>query len=156
MGKTRLETRTSASRCDIQLNAAWLQVCSAVSDSLRPHGLFVAHQAPQSIGFSRQNTGVGCCFLLKHIQGSNCHLLHGQAGSLPLCHLGNPDWSHVKCPHTSPNIHRTMVAAWFKGNRTVGWLKPTKCSLLRKRLRKKHRLSHGPETKNSCQGWQVC
>ena len=96
----------------------------------------VAHQAPRSIGFSRQNTGVGCCFLLKRIQGSNWRLLRGQAGSLPLCHLGNPEWSHVKCPHASSDIQRTMVAAWFNRNGTVGWLKPTKFSLLRKRLRK--------------------
>ena len=56
--------------------------------------------------------------------------------SLPLCHLGNPEWSHAKCPHASSDIQRTMVAAWFNRNGTVGWLKPTKFSLLRKRLRK--------------------
>ena len=56
----------------------------------------VAFQAPLSMGFSRQQTGMGCHFLLQGIfptQGSNpcllC-LLHWQAGSLPGHHLGNP------------------------------------------------------------------
>ena len=46
--------------------------------------------------FSGKNTGVGCHFLLLGIflmQGSNPHLLdllHWQADSLPLCHLGSP------------------------------------------------------------------
>ena len=48
--------------------------------------------------FLGKNTGVGCHFLLQGIfltQGSNTyllHLLHWQADSLPLSHLG----SHVK------------------------------------------------------------
>ena len=55
-----------------------------------------AHQAPLSIGFSSKNTEVGYHFLLQGIfptQGSNprlLHLLHWQAGSLPLSHLGSP------------------------------------------------------------------
>ena len=39
----------------------------------------VAHQAPLSMGFSRQDTGVGCHFLLQEIfptQGSNPGLPH--------------------------------------------------------------------------------
>ena len=28
--------------------------CSVVSNSLRPHGLYIAHQAPLSMVFSRQ------------------------------------------------------------------------------------------------------
>jgi len=50
----------------------------------------VAHQAPLLMGFPGKNTEVGCCFLLQGIfqaQGlSPCllHLLHWQAGSLPL------------------------------------------------------------------------
>ena len=49
-----------------------------------------AHQAPPSMGFSRQEYWSGCHFLLQGIfltQGSNPHLfrlLHWQAGSLPL------------------------------------------------------------------------
>ena len=50
----------------------------------------VAHQAPLSMGFSRQDTGMGCCALLQAIfptQVSNqclLRLLHWQAGSSPL------------------------------------------------------------------------
>ena len=53
----------------------------------------VACQAPLSMGFPRQETTVGCDFLLQGIfltQGSNLHLLHWQAGSLPLRHQGRP------------------------------------------------------------------
>ena len=56
----------------------------------------VAHQAPQSMGFSRQEYWVGCHSLLQVIfptQGSNLHLLrllHWQVGSLPLATPGEP------------------------------------------------------------------
>ena len=49
----------------------------------------VAHQAPLSMGFSRQDIGVGCHFLLQGIfltQGLNLRLLLWQADSLPLSH----------------------------------------------------------------------
>ena len=56
----------------------------------------VAHQAPLSMGFSRQNTGVGCHALLQGIfstQGSNpgllC-LLHWWVRYLPLASPGKP------------------------------------------------------------------
>ena len=65
-----------------------------------------AHQAPPSVGFSRQeywsgvplpslkNAGVGCNFLLQGIfptQGLNLHLLHWQVDSLLLSHQGSPE-----------------------------------------------------------------
>ena len=52
----------------------------------------VAHQAPLSMGFPRQESGVGCHFLLQIFltQGSNLHLLHWQADSLPRHHLRSP------------------------------------------------------------------
>ena len=53
----------------------------------------VAYQAPLSMGFSRQNTGMGCHTLLQGIlptQGLNPRLLHWQAGSLPLTLPGKP------------------------------------------------------------------
>ena len=59
----------------------------------------VAHQAPLSKGFFRQEYGVGCYFLLQGIfptQGSNPHLLsllHWLVGSLPLAPPGKPDGS---------------------------------------------------------------
>ena len=34
-------------------------------DSLQPHGLYVAYQAPLSMGFSGKNTGVGSHSLLQ-------------------------------------------------------------------------------------------
>ena len=51
----------------------------------------VAHQAPPW-NFPGKNTGGFCHFLLQGIfltQGSNLHLLHWQADSLPLSHLGS-------------------------------------------------------------------
>ena len=56
----------------------------------------VAHRAPLSKGFPRQEYWSGLHFLLQGIlqtQGSNPHplcLLHWQVNSLPLCHLGSP------------------------------------------------------------------
>ena len=74
--------------------SAELCACSTVSDSLRPHGLYPARLLhPRD--FPDKNTGVGCHFLLQEIfltQGSNTHLLHllhWQAGSLPVSYLGS-------------------------------------------------------------------
>ena len=68
-------------------------VRSVVSNSLWPHGLYVAHQTPLSMEFSRQEYWTSCHLLLQGIvatQGLNphlLHLLHWQADSLPLHHL---------------------------------------------------------------------
>ena len=57
----------------------------------------VAHQAPLSMEFSRQEYLGGCHFLLQRLsltKGSNLHLLcllHWQVNSLSLGHLGSPD-----------------------------------------------------------------
>ena len=66
------------------------QLCLVLCD---PHG-----PLPSKLlclwDFPRRNTGVGCHFLLQGIlptQGSNPHLLHCQADSLPLNHLRSPD-----------------------------------------------------------------
>ena len=48
----------------------------------------------QSMGFPGKNTRVGCHFGCQGIfstQGSNLHLLHWQANSLPLSHQGSPE-----------------------------------------------------------------
>ena len=53
----------------------------------------VAHQAPLSMGFSRQEYWSGLPYSPPGIyptQGLNLHLLHWQADSLPLSHLGRP------------------------------------------------------------------
>ena len=58
----------------------------------QPHGLQLTRlfYLWDSLG---KSTGVGCHFLLQgifHTQGSNLHLLHWQANSLPLSHQGSP------------------------------------------------------------------
>ena len=61
----------------------------------------VVHQAPLSMGFSRQEYWSGCHALLQGIfptQWSNpclLYLLHLQAGSLPLASPGKPMWTCV-------------------------------------------------------------
>ena len=70
-------------------------VCSVMSDSLWPHGLWPARPlCPQS--FPGKDPGVGCHLLLQGIfptQGSNpcllC-LLHQQEDPLPPCNLRSP------------------------------------------------------------------
>ena len=57
--------------------------------------LFATHQAPQSMGFSRQEYWSGLPFPCQEIfpdQRSNPHLLHWQADSLLLCHQGSCNW----------------------------------------------------------------
>ena len=64
------------------------QSCPTLCDPMDSLSL----QAPLSVEFSRQDTGEGCHFLLQGIfliQGSNLHLLHWQAGSLPSKPLEN-------------------------------------------------------------------
>ena len=61
--------------------------CSVMSDCLQLHGL--------QWNFPGKNTGARCHFLLQGIfptQGSNPHLLHWQADSLPLSHLKPQCW----------------------------------------------------------------
>ena len=75
------------------------QARGVCTQSLNSGRLFVtpwalAHQA-SSMGFSSKNTGVGCHFLLQDLLTQGLyprllHLLHWQADSLPLCHLGSP------------------------------------------------------------------
>ena len=58
----------------------------------------VAHQGPLSMKCSGKNTGVGCHFLVQEIfliKGLNLRLLHLQANSLPLLHLGSPCASYL-------------------------------------------------------------
>ena len=70
-------------------------ICSVVSDSL-PFPSLQPAKLLCPLDFSGKNIGVGCRFLLQDIfptQGSNPSLLcllHWQADSLPLNHLGSP------------------------------------------------------------------
>ena len=67
-----------------------------MSSSLWPYGLQHARLlCPWNS--PNKNTGVDCHFLLQEIfltQGSNLHLLHWQAESLPLSHQGSPKVKH--------------------------------------------------------------
>ena len=67
----------------------------------------VAHQAPLSMGFPRQEYWSGCHFLLQRIfpnQGSNLCLLHWQADSLPLSHQGNCILQYAKSLQLCPTL----------------------------------------------------
>ena len=87
--KTELIYMKCQATCDIVVCE-----CSVTSNSLRPHGL-----SPTSVLFlwncPVKNSEVGYPYLLQGIfpsQGSNLHLLqllHWQADSLPLTHLGS-------------------------------------------------------------------
>ena len=92
-------------------------LCTVVSDSLQPQGL----QPTRFLcpwDFPGKNTGMGYHFLLQGIfltQGSNLdllHLLHWQANSLPLCHLGSSFYlkETVYTPGTS--LVSQMVKNW--------------------------------------------
>ena len=73
-------------------------VCMLSSVQLSVTPWTVAHQALQSMSFPGKNIGVDCHFLLQGIfstQGLNpclSRLLHWQADSLPLRHLGSPGY----------------------------------------------------------------
>ena len=89
----------------------------------------IAHQAPLSMEFSRQeywssimcmekkkkNTGVGCHFLLQGIfptQGLNpglLHLLHCRADSLPLTHPGSPIFN-ITLFYSFPPIQSLLIS----------------------------------------------
>ena len=78
--------------------------------------------------FPGKNTGVDCHFLLQRIfltQGSNLHLLHWQAGSLPLSHPGSPLHWTVQVLQTLKELNKILSSAALV---TVGyWLKCGKC-----------------------------
>ena len=77
-GVTFLSTHCAESLSHVQL-------CATIKTGAR--------QAPLSIKYSQQDTGVGCHFLLQVIfltQARTPCLLRWQAGSFPLCHLGSP------------------------------------------------------------------
>ena len=70
------------------LRAKSLQLCLTLCNPMD-----CSHPAPLSIAFSRQESWRGCHALLQGIfltQGSNLHVLHWQAGSLPQAPPGKP------------------------------------------------------------------
>ena len=97
--KTTLPRRTSPT-CSIIISMApsrtlWVCVCAQVLIHVQLFATLwtIVHQAPLSMGFPRQNTGVGCHSLLQGIfltQELSLESPALQADSLLLCHLGSP------------------------------------------------------------------
>ena len=99
-------------RLILAISASPSHVCSVLSDSLRPHG-----PQPAKLlcpwDFPGKNTGMGCRFILQGIfltQGSNpslLSLLHWQAYTLPLSHLGSPSilLNTTSCLLFAPSIN---------------------------------------------------
>ena len=84
----------------------------------------VAHHAPLSMGFSRQEYGVGCHFLLQGTfpsQGSNLCFLHWQVVSLPPSHVGSPGWGRS----ISLNITEVSPISWSSTQLHVTPLPPS-------------------------------
>ena len=99
------------------------QFCPAL---LQPHGL----QPTRLLcpwDFPGKNTGVGCHFLFQGIfltQGLNSYLLqeimHWQAGSLPLSHLGSPKKKNGKGRGNSLVAYRLGLCAFIaEGRRSL-------------------------------------
>ena len=99
----------------------------------------VAHQAPLSMGFSSQNTGVGCHFLLQGIfltQGSNLGLPHWRQTLYHLSHQRSQGlYQWVICSHQNTKILELQCESFHPGN-IQGWspLKLTGLILLSKGL----------------------
>ena len=93
--------------------AKWLQSCSTLVTLWT-----VAHQAPLSMGFSRQEHWSGCHALLQEIfpiQGLNPHylgLLHWQASSLPLAPLGKLQWSSYSALKRGEILTHILRCGW--------------------------------------------
>ena len=74
-----------------------------------------AHQALLSMGFSRQEYGVGCHALLQGIFPTQrwnprlLYLLHQQVGSLPLAPLGKPYMKTFNFPATFITIYCSLL-----------------------------------------------
>ena len=99
-----------------------------MSDSLWPHGLYVTHQAPLSMGFPRQEYWNGLSFpsprdlpnpgIEPWVQSMG--LLHWQADSLPLSHHGSPTCvltdNDKKSCHSAAFMADTLMDVWLYCN----------------------------------------
>ena len=105
-----------------------LFTCSVVLYSLQPHGLELSRLLC-SWNSSGKKTGVGCHFLLQGIfltQGSNPHLLHWQANSLPLNHKGSPqEWIPSICCEAPGKISLWLCQAEKKSTHQETLPKPS-------------------------------
>ena len=90
---------------------------SVMSNSLRPHGLYVPYQAPLSLGILQARIRVGLHNLLQGIfptQGSNPGLLHGTWTLYRLTHQGSPQSplpSRDAMQNVIPGTHR--LGPWW-------------------------------------------
>ena len=111
----------------VRMHACTLS-CSVVSNSFHPHGL-----GPTRLlcpwDFPVKNTGMNCHFLLQGIfltQGLNLNLrrlLHWQADSLPLSHLGSPrtlEWVAIPSPVDFPDPGIFCTAGGFFTREALG------------------------------------
>ena len=87
-------------------------VCSALSCvQLFAAAWAVAHQALLPMNFSSKNTGVECVAIFFSrgffpTQGLNLRLLHWQADSLPLNHLGSPQAFGIIAKNSAQPSHK--------------------------------------------------
>ena len=113
----------------------YVYMCSVMSDSLQPHGLWPSRLLSpwDSPG---KNPWVGCHFLLQgsfKTQGLNLyllHLLHWQEDSLSLCHLGNPlkcVWNQKSTNHKN-NPEKEEQSWWLAAKSLQSC--PTLCDLI--------------------------
>ena len=75
------------------------------------------------MGFSRQNTGVGCYFILQGIfptQGLNPRLLHWQADSLPQAPTGKRKWQPSPVFLPGESREQRSLVGYCPWDRTVG------------------------------------
>ena len=89
----------------------WMKSLSRVRLFATPWA--VAYHAPPSMGFPRQETGVGCHFLLQGVfvpQGLNPALLHCRQTLYPLSHQGSPGLYGLAESHLS---HLLTVYPWY-------------------------------------------
>ena len=110
-------------------------VCSVVSSSLQPHGLYpIRLLCPWN--FPGKNTGVDCHALLQGIfptQGSNSHLLHGQVDSLLTEPLKKPptktegrlhsEEEPPQCPWMLHEEKEKETQVFTKPTSVEGWLR---------------------------------
>ena len=107
----------------MSLSSVCMLSLSRVQLSVTPRT--VAHQAPLSMGFSRQEywNGPPCPPPgdLPHpgTEPTSLHLLHCQEDSLPLSHLGSPEFVlcskpnlwYAMCEHTDPSVPKSSLRA---------------------------------------------
>ena len=105
---------------NISYHSAWHNVALAVLSHIQ---LFATpwttvYQAPLSMRFSRQDTGVGCHFLLQRIFPT-------QAKSLPLSHQGSPRLAHSRPQIKSlPFLHWESLLPWLFHFQFLLWENP--------------------------------